>query len=173
MTTHRRRGPTVPPEEPLPAAWPDDPSGSVSRTVVMPRSPDPVAGLVAEQRHKHRQARCAHSAHSWRLGSGDHVGVVGADPSPSSRPHRGLSEAQGGKPAAPGGYSESRKIRLLPRRMTLEITSRKPYFARNAAFADGVIRRDRTHLTSWKRTRRRCCRSRPVMLDHARLVATW
>jgi hypothetical protein len=37
----------------------------------------------------------------------------------------------GGRPAV--RYSESRKIRLLPRRITLEITSRKPYFARNAA----------------------------------------
>ena len=42
-----------------------------------------------------------------------------------------------------GGYSESRKMRLLPRRITPEIRSLKPYFARNAAitfsWSDGSV----------------------------------
>src|SRR5262245_46829814 len=42
-----------------------------------------------------------------------------------------------------GGYSESRKMRLLPRRMTPEIRSLKPYFAPNAAitfsWSDGSV----------------------------------
>src|SRR5215475_1268943 len=50
------------------------------------------------------------------------------------------------------GYSESRKMRLLPRRITPEIRSRKPYFARNAAitfsWSDGSVIRSARHSYS-------------------------